>query len=1166
MNQSESDTSRNQRPWRVGIFGTFDVQNYGDLLFPIIAHIELSKRLGAVEVIAFSYDAKSLQEWPYEVVSLTELPRRAHELDAILIGGGFIIRFDKFVAPGYGPTEDWIQHPTGYWLTPALIGAQLGIPVIWNAPGMHCNDLPAWSHPLLSLALQNSAYIAVRDEPTQKALDQFVDDDRVRHVPDTAFALGRYLPSHPATEQARQLRAQLGLKKPYIVIQVTQNLGKLTDHLKRFRSELTDVCVLLLRIGPVLHDHESFIDSELTGTYRLPDWPSPPVIAALISESEGVAGHSYHLAITALCAGVPVFTSSNLSIGKFTALSRFSTVYPLSTLDSDDPRWLADRIGRKDPSALIAEAEGQLEAHWSHVVDAIEARRSAPNPAMNAFWMSLPSLLERDPDETEQGLGADAVQKGAGSEAHTHVSRAEAIALRQTIVQLEQELKISKEVIASRDTGIAWLKSEVGAIKLTLEQRRKSIRYLLVDALMLLADRSPLARRLGNWLLPSRFKNQLHSESLKNQLAGQLHAFQKRQTGDQSLFPGVSNGKMDIVCLANIEWSARYQRPQHMMSQFAAQGHRVFYIARSIAPAQGEPYVMKQVAPNVYEIGLGFHTSEDFYARTMSQDNLLAAQASFSRLAVEAKIREALVVVHLAYWTTWAIELQKHRSWRLQYDCMDEWADFPDIGQPLIEEEETLVQQADLVTVTASLLEEKWKPKNANCVLVRNGVEFEFFSSNCVNNELLAHLKKPVIGFYGALAPWVDFSLLHYLATRRPDWNFVLVGDCFVKDLAGIDRLPNVHLTGRKPYEDMPRYLYGFDVCLIPFKLNKVTHAVDPVKFYEFISVGKPVVSVPLQEMAIYADYVYFATEYEDFLSKVEAALTEDDPDLTNRRIQLAKANDWHHRYLANDQALQALYAKCSIVVISYNNADLTRQCIESIVERTTYPNYELIVVDNASQDGTRDMLRALQRQIRNLKLIINDTNRGFAAANNQGIAQAEGEYVVLLNNDTVVTNDWLEALLRHLKNQQIGLVGPVTNSIGNEAKIAVDYSDLRDMHEFAARHTVENAGRHFDISVLAMFCVAMRREVFNEIGALDEAFGVGMFEDDDYCRRLHSAGYRTVCAEDSFVHHYGQASFKKLIDSGEYQAIWDRNQAYFESKWGAWTPHTHTRNETRSS
>lgn len=746
------------------------------------------------------------------------------------------------------------------------------------------------------------------------------------------------------------------------------------------------------------------------------------------------------------------------------------------------------------------------------------------------------------------------------------ISRGEILALRQTIDELERELKNSKDVIASRDLGIAWLRSEVAALKLTLERRRKSFRYLMIDGLYLIAERSRLARNLGNMLLPSRVKALLHSESLKSQLSSQLHTLQSLQGDEQSLFPGVSNGKMDVVCLANIEWSARYQRPQHIMSQFAAKGHRIFYIARSIMPAQGEPYVMKQVAYNIYEIGLEFHDSEEFYAHRMSQENLSAANRSLARLMVDAKIREALIVVHLSYWTALAVELQKKRAWRLQYDCMDEWADFPDIGQQLLQEEEILIEKSDLVTVTASLLEKKWQAASKKCILVRNGVEFEFFSSNCVKNELLAHLEKPVIGFYGALAPWVDFQLVHYLATRRPKWNFVLVGDCFVKDLAGIDRLPNVHLLGKKAYEYMPRYLHGFDVCLIPFKLNKVTHAVDPVKFYEYISVGKPVVSVPLEEMAIYGDYVYFAREYADFLNKVEVALKENDPDLTQRRIQLAKNNDWHHRYLSMEQALQTLYEKCSIVVVSYNNADLTRQCIESIVARTMYPNYEVIIVDNASQDDTRDMLRSMQRQFPGLKLklIINDQNRGFAAANNQGIAQAEGKYVVLLNNDTVVTNDWLESMLRHLQKSDIGLVGPVTNSVGNEAKIAVDYVNIEQMHEFAARYTIANEGRHFEISVLAMFCVAMRREVFDEIGELDEAFGIGMFEDDDYCRRIQSAGYRTVCAEDSFVHHYGQASFKKLIDSGEYQAIWDRNQAYFEKKWGAWTPHTNNRNPER--
>lgn len=406
MKKLETDqVGNNQRPWRVGIFGTFDVQNYGDLLFPILAEIELSQRLGAVELIPFSYHAKSLEDWPYKVVSLADLPNMAIELDAILIGGGFIIRFDSFVAPGYVPTESWIHHPTGYWLTPALIGVQQGIPVIWNAPGMHCNEIPQWSHPLLSLVLQCSPYIAVRDEPSKKALEEFVDHDRVKLVPDTAFSLGLHINGHPAQEEARILREQLGLKKPYVVIQATQNLEKLTDHIKRFRAELPDLEFLLLRLGPVLCDHEAFIDRELPNTYSLPEWPSPMVLAALVAESEGVAGHSYHLAITALCAGVPVFTPSDLSIGKFTALSRFSTVYQLSTMDCDDPHWLSSRMGRKSPLDLMENARDEVSQHWDHVADSIRSGCSNSKIAMNKFMMSLPFLLEKNKNGTgEAGL------------------------------------------------------------------------------------------------------------------------------------------------------------------------------------------------------------------------------------------------------------------------------------------------------------------------------------------------------------------------------------------------------------------------------------------------------------------------------------------------------------------------------------------------------------------------------------------------------------------------------------------------------------------------------------------------------------------------------------------------------------------------------------------
>src|SRR5215213_1809972 len=209
--------------WQIGLFGTFDVENYGDLLFPLVAEAELSRRLGPVKLHRFSYHARTPPDWPYEVTSLTQLPQMVSRLDGILIGGGFLIRFDKEVAPGYGPPTPAIHHPTGYWLTPGLIALQQGIPLIWNAPGMHCNEIPAWADPLMELALSLSRYIAVRDQPSQEALARFTDPSRIAIVPDTAFGISRLLDGSPSSELNR-LREASGLTGPYIVIQAALGL------------------------------------------------------------------------------------------------------------------------------------------------------------------------------------------------------------------------------------------------------------------------------------------------------------------------------------------------------------------------------------------------------------------------------------------------------------------------------------------------------------------------------------------------------------------------------------------------------------------------------------------------------------------------------------------------------------------------------------------------------------------------------------------------------------------------------------------------------------------------------------------------------------------------------------------------------------------------------
>jgi GT2 family glycosyltransferase len=134
--------------------------------------------------------------------------------------------------------------------------------------------------------------------------------------------------------------------------------------------------------------------------------------------------------------------------------------------------------------------------------------------------------------------------------------------------------------------------------------------------------------------------------------------------------------------------------------------------------------------------------------------------------------------------------------------------------------------------------------------------------------------------------------------------------------------------------------------------------------------------------------------------------------------------------------------------------------------------------------------------------------------------------------------------------------VGPVTNSIGNEAKINVEYTDISDLDHFADRYTRDHRGGSFEIPVLAMFCLALRKETAERIGPLDERFSVGMFEDDDYSLRARQAGLKVICAEDVFIHHFGGAAFSSLPRS-EYFRIFEENRTKFEQKWQRiWEPH----------
>lgn len=239
-----------------------------------------------------------------------------------------------------------------------------------------------------------------------------------------------------------------------------------------------------------------------------------------------------------------------------------------------------------------------------------------------------------------------------------------------------------------------------------------------------------------------------------------------------------------------------------------------------------------------------------------------------------------------------------------------------------------------------------------------------------------------------------------------------------------------------------------------------------------------------------------------------------------------------------------------SIVILTFNQLEYTKKCVESI-RRFTPEDHEIIFVDNGSKDGTREWLRELVSRNSNYRLIENRENSGFSKGCNQGIRESRGEFILLLNNDVIVTEGWLSGLLSCLRSApDAGIVGPMTNNISGLQRIDVDYKDESGINDFAKRFRETFMGRRIPLRRVVGFCMLFRRELIDKIGLLDESFGTGNFEDDDLCLRAELSGFRNYVAGDTFIHHYGSRSF--IGNRIDYNATMGGNRKKFNEKWNA--------------
>lgn len=367
----------------------------------------------------------------------------------------------------------------------------------------------------------------------------------------------------------------------------------------------------------------------------------------------------------------------------------------------------------------------------------------------------------------------------------------------------------------------------------------------------------------------------------------------------------------DVVCFSICDWDFRWQRPQQLVSAWGLRGRRTFFLRiTDHLPPGGERVQVVPLAEGVWEVRLALPEGFDVFTGELPDGFVEEGLASLAALRERCGLDRAVAMVQLASWTPLAEAARAEFGWRVLYDCMDDWSTFPGFDErpPFLALERRLVGTADVMVVSSRTIQERWCDARHDLVLARNASDFGLFhdalAAPAGGPELLEDVTGPVAGFFGAIVEWFDIAALATSARRRPDVTFVLIGNVARIDVGELEALPNVVLTGPRPYDELPGLLRRFDVALIPFVVGPATDGMDVVKLYEYLAQGVPVVSTPIREIVRYDGLVRLASTPEAFADAVDEALAEDDPDLRARRIDLARRNTWDDRLDVVEAAL----------------------------------------------------------------------------------------------------------------------------------------------------------------------------------------------------------------------------------------------------------------------
>jgi glycosyltransferase involved in cell wall biosynthesis len=362
-----------------------------------------------------------------------------------------------------------------------------------------------------------------------------------------------------------------------------------------------------------------------------------------------------------------------------------------------------------------------------------------------------------------------------------------------------------------------------------------------------------------------------------------------------------------IICFTLDDWSDIWRRRHHLMSRFAKQVPVLFVpLPQSIWNFRLPPEAPERVFSPVRNL-LVMKPLRFLPGRLEA----IPAVYAVNRILI---IRQVCAAAHKQGFKKpliWAqnveaaeyIDVIPHSL--LIYDNTEDWLEFFSTSRKRYREkvkvwDKKLMERADAVIVVSEDLLHKKKPFNPHTYWVQNGVDFDHFNkadaADTVVPGSIAQIPHPVLGYVGGLPTRLDFSLLAYVLNARPDWHFLIVGP--VKQSAGIDeikKMKNIHFTGSVAYKDLPGYIKHFDVCTIPHKVDGLTKSMNPLKLFEYLATGKPIVTMDVGGVEQFSSALEVGRDYKGFTAGCEKALRQGAVE-KDTRLALALKNTWERR------------------------------------------------------------------------------------------------------------------------------------------------------------------------------------------------------------------------------------------------------------------------------